>query len=149
MYCNNNLQQLQYCCLKSQAIIFIDNYTSIIHMHTYSHTAYMPLSNTDAPSVQSFLNFGCRIAAAMFSASHMFVANRRTKPASIDGWPHVWTTSRFARSFSCRIVKFGTTYPTKAFFSACSISRACAIGYITSLYSAKKRVSAGFSVKHK
>ena len=37
----------------------------------------------------------------------------------------------------------------KVFFSAWSISRACAIGFITTLYSTKKPVSAGFSPKHK
>ena len=134
MYFINNLQQLQYCCLKSEAIIFIDNYTSTIHMHTYSHTAHIPLSNTDASSVQSFLNFGCMIAAAMFSASYMLAANRRAIPArkASTSVPQVWTTSRFVRSFSCRIVTVGTRYPTKAIFSAYSMSRTCAIGFITS-----------------
>ena len=37
----------------------------------------------------------------------------------------------------------------KAFFSAWSMSKACDIGFMTSLHSAKKRVSAGFSRKHK
>ena len=79
-----------YICIYIYVYIYI-----YIHSNT-GYTANLPLSNTDASSVQSFLNFGCRMAAAMLSASHMVASKRRVMPASkaSTSGPQVWMTCK-------------------------------------------------------